>query len=265
MTGRDEVQMDERFRALFVDRSALLLEDEPAVAGYLASVLSRNGFTSVDTVASGEDAVRHAGARTYDVLILDRMTAGLDGLGALAQIRAGDGPSRRAPALFLTALGSERHKIEGLAAGSDDYAVKPLSDVELLARVAALLRRFAWAKEAAPAGQDMTISIGSLILDPGKMTAELCGHNLDLTPREHSILQLLARNVGLPVTRTMLWSECWSNYNFMPENAANTIDVHMSRLRKKLDPACDCLPDELCPIIVSVRSQGLMLRNLADD
>jgi len=258
--GQDDDTMIERsFRQLFLGRSALILEDEGEVAELIATALNRAGFARVDVVASGLDAVARAGADPFDILILDRQTPELDGLGALGRIRAESGRSARAPALFLTALGSERHRIEGLAGGGDDYAVKPLSEIELLARLAALLRRREW-DGASPAGDELVC--GPLRIDAGTMTASLCGNMLDLTAREFSILSLLARNVGLPVTRSMLWSVCWSTYNFVPANFANTIDVHVSRLRRKLETAGGELPAELNPLIVAVRSQGLMLRRL---
>lgn len=258
--GQDDDTMIERsFRQLFLGRSALILEDEGEVAELIATALDRAGFARVDVVANGVEAVARAGTDPFDVLILDRQTPELDGLEALGRIRSEGGRSARAPALFLTALGSERHRIEGLAGGGDDYAVKPLSEIELLARLAALLRRREW-DGASPAGGELVC--GPLRIDAGTMTASLCGNALELTAREFSILSLLARNIGLPVTRSMLWSVCWSTYNFVPANFANTIDVHVSRLRRKLEAAGGELPAGLTPLVVAVRSQGLMLRRL---
>ena len=261
MEQGDDKGIEQTFRRLFLGRSALILEDEEEVADLLASALRRAGFDRVEVTGDGLEAVRLAGESCYDVLILDRQTPGIDGLGALGRIRDASGQSTRAPALFLTALGSERHRVEGLAGGGDDYAVKPLSEIELLARLAALLRRRAWDSGA---GEDGALVCGPLRIDPGSMTASLCGAQLDLTAREFAILSLLARNAGLPVTRSMLWSICWSTYNFVPANFANTIDVHVSRLRRKLEAAASCIPAHLSPLIVAVRSQGLMLRRLDD-
>ncbi|TAK06907.1 MAG: response regulator transcription factor [Rhizorhabdus sp.] len=257
--GQEDDTIEHSFRRLFLGRSALILEDEAEVAELIAAALERAGFGRVDVVGNGRDAVERAGADPFDILILDRQTPELDGLGALGRIRAEGGRSSRAPALFLTALGSERHRVEGLAAGGDDYAVKPLSEIELLARLAALLRRREW-DSTSP--RDTALACGPLRIDIGAMTASLCGHMLDLTAREFSILSLLARNIGLPVTRSMLWSVCWSTYNFVPANFANTIDVHVSRLRRKLEASGSELPASLNPLIVAVRSQGLMLRRL---
>jgi len=210
-------------------------------------------------VADGNKAVIHAREKRYDVLILDRQVPGLDGVGALEKVRTNGGPSADAPALFLTALGTERQKVEGLAAGGDDYIVKPVSDTELLARVAVMIRRSTRFAAAEPAEK---IENGPLVVDRKSMSATLFDQVLELTPREHGILQVLAESTGLPVTRSMLWSRCWSDYNFMPSNAANTIDVHVSRLRKKLEAASGELDERLRPIIIAVRSQGLMLRDL---
>ncbi len=258
MTEHDA--LDVRLRKLFAGRTALILEDEAEIAGSLASALSRHGFENVDVTANGSNAVSYAQDKPYDVLILDRQVPGLDGVGALERIRESGGPSGRAPALFLTALGTERQKIEGLAAGGDDYIVKPVSDMELLARVAAAIRRNTqWPVEDTSG----PISNGPLTVDAKALSATMFGQPLELTPREHSILVVLSESTGLPVTRSMLWSRCWSDYNFMPSNAANTIDVHVSRLRKKLDAASGDLDDQLRPLIVAVRSQGLMLRDLS--
>ena len=257
MTSDDA--LDERLRSLFAGCIALVLEDEPEIAGSLAAALSRHGFAEVDVVADGTKAVTHARQKTYDVLILDRQVPGLDGVSTLERVREEGGPSATAPALFLTALGTERQKVEGLAAGGDDYIVKPVSDIELLARVAAVIRRKTQWSAAEPTGP---IINGPLLVDRKSMSASLFGNALDLTPREHSILQVLSESTGLPVTRSMLWSRCWSDYNFMPSNSANTIDVHVSRLRKKLDAHSDPLDDQLRPLIIAVRSQGLMLRDL---
>lgn len=259
MGPADDTSIEQSFRRLFLGRSALILEDETEVAELIATALSRAGFGRVDVVANGLDAVERAAADPFDILILDRQTPELDGLGALGRIRSEGGRSTRAPALFLSALGSERHRIEGFAGGGDDYAVKPLSEIELLARLAALLRRREW-DGATP--RATAISCGPLRIDTGTMTASLCGNALDLTAREFSILSLLAQNIGLPVTRSMLWSVCWSTYNFVPANFANTIDVHVSRLRRKLEAAVTDLPTDLSPLILAVRSQGLMLRRL---
>jgi two-component system OmpR family response regulator len=257
MTGADIDDSMQAFRTLLVGRAALLLEDDPAVSAHIHHILTNVGFARIDCVDRGEDAVALAAAHSYDILIFDRMTASLDGLAALAQIRARE-VRAATPALFLTALGSERHRIEGLASGGDDYLVKPVSDEELLARIAVLLRRRQWSR--ADAGQADSIAIGPLTILKSALRATLGGQLVDLTPREFAILALLADNVGLPVTRSMLWSICWSNYNFQPASFGNTIDVHISRLRRKLQAAGKLVGVDTVDMIVAVRTQGMMLR-----
>lgn len=246
------------FRALLVGRAALLLEDEPAVSAHIVHTLRGIGFDRIDCAESGEAAIALALANSYDVLILDRMTTSLDGLSALRHIRE-QGKGGDVPALFLTALGSERHRLEGLASGGDDYLVKPVSDEELLARVAVLLRR----RGRARIGGDDSVTVGHIALVKGALRATFGDHPIDLTAREFSILALLADNAGLPVTRSMLWSRCWSNYNFQPSNFGNTIDVHISRLRRKLEAAGSVAGIDASDLIVAVRTQGIMLRTPA--
>src|SRR5690606_4571992 len=124
----------------------------PALSDHVAGQLLRAGFEAVDRVVSGEAAIA-AAVRPYDVLILDRLTGGLDGLETLKRLRAGGGPCADAPAMMLTALGGERQRVEGLLGGADDYLSKPIGDEELLARVAAQLRRAS--RGARPAGADL--------------------------------------------------------------------------------------------------------------
>jgi two-component system OmpR family response regulator len=249
-------QLLDAFRALLVGKRALLLEDDAELSAGIVHYLRGAGFAEIDCVMTGEEAVERALRRDYDVLILDRTTPSLDGVSALLEIR------RRAtraipPALFLTSLGSERNRIEGFASGGDDYLVKPISDEELLARVAALLRRH----ERTGGGRVAeAVEVGPLTVSPAALRATLGGVEIELTPREFSILALLAANAGLPVTRSMLWSRCWSTYTFQPSNFANTIDVHVSRLRRKLEAAGALAGIDAGDMIVAVRVQGIMLR-----
>ena len=148
---------------VFAGRRALLLEDDPALADHVVDRLLRAGFEAVDRVDAGEAALEMANAHCYDVLILDRMTRGLDGLETLKRLRAGSSPSSDAPALLLTALTGERQRVEGLLGGADDYLSKPVGDEELLARVAAQLRRAA--RRARPANADLVN--GPFRLSPG--------------------------------------------------------------------------------------------------
>ena len=249
---------------IFEGRSALLLEDDAALADHVAGKLQRAGFSAIDRAVTGEEALSLAAARAYDVLILDRITPGMDGLSTLTAIRDGTGPCRESPALFLTALGGERQKVEGLMAGADDYVAKPVGDEELLARVAAQLRR---ARIAAgePARGDLIngpfqLSTGARTLTYHPADAE--ARVLDLSPLEFAIVAELMGARGQPVTKSMLWDRCWVEWKFLPDNYVNIIDARISALRRRLKEQCAELSDSLHPLIVSARSQSLVFRVL---
>lgn len=259
----------EAFRAHCAGRSVLLLEDDEAVGGRIRDVMAEAGCGKVVWVKDGLEAVEAAAQGGFDLLILDRNTPGIDGRAALQRIRAAEVSAKRAPvaAMFLTALGVDRQRLEGLVAGADDYLVKPVSDIELLARAAALLRRSAWAPASEQNTGAETIENGPLVMRPASLEASLGGHAMKLTGREYAILLQLARNLGMPVTRSMIWDRCWPEYNFQPEEFENRIDVHASRLRKRLEAAADeagpeVVPPSARPLVISIRTQGLMLRNL---
>ena len=243
---------------VFAGRSALLLEDDPALAEHVEARLRRAGFARVDRFDAGEDALGAAAGHAYDVLILDRLTAGLDGLETLKRLRASSGPSAQAPALMLTALGGERQKVDGLLSGADDYLAKPVGDEELLARIAAQLRR---SSRAAPAAPSELIN-GPFRLSPGARTLKCHDRIVDLSPLEFAIVSELMGARGQPVTKTMLWDRCWVEWNFLPDNFVNIIDARISALRKRLKEQCPEVPDEMHPLIVSARSQSLVFRDL---
>jgi DNA-binding response OmpR family regulator len=253
-----------QLREVFAGRVALLLEDEPALSEHVASRLLHAGFDRVDRFAAGEGALEAGRARAYDVLILDRHTQGLDGLETLKRLRAEDGPSSDAPALMLTALGAERQKVEGLLGGADDYLAKPVGDEELLARIAAQLRRAA--RRARPAGADLIN--GPFRLSFGARTLKLehaagASRLIDLSPLEFAIVCELMSARGQPVTKTMLWDKCWVEWNFLPDNFVNIIDARISALRRRLKEQAPELGDDLHPLIVSARSQSLIFRDLS--
>jgi len=243
------------FRERLVGRSALLLEDEDTVRDHVARLLHSVGFAYVAEVTTGEEAIDLARHERYDVLILDRMTRSMDGLSALQAIRR-SGRNQSTPAIFMSALGSQRNRLEGLSEG-DDYLVKPVSDEELFARLAVLLRR---AERGGSRAGDQMLTVGALSIDRQSMRAMLKGTPIDLTLREYAVLSLLAENAGLPVTRSMLWSTCWQSYTFEPSNFVNTIDVQISRLRRKLAAASEGHGIDTTAMIVAVRVQGIMLR-----
>ena len=247
---------------VFAGRRALLLEDDPALSDHVAERLLGAGFAAVDQVDSGEAALS-AAVRPYDILILDRLTRGLDGLETLKRLRRGGGPCADAPALMLTALGGERQKVEGLLGGADDYLAKPVGDEELLARIAAQLRRAA--RGARPAGADLVN--GPFRLSPGARTLKLeiaeTSRVIDLSPLEFAIVSELLNARGQPVTKTMLWDRCWVEWRFLPDNFVNIVDARISALRRRLREQTPELGEDLHPLIVSARSQSLVFRDLS--
>lgn len=254
-----------RLGPVFAGRRALLLEDDPALSDHVAERLTAAGFEAVDRFDTGEAALEAAARGPYDVLILDRLTAGMDGLEMLKRLRAGGGTSADAPALMLTALGGERQKVEGLLGGADDYLAKPVGDEELVARIAAQLRRASG--RARPAGAELVN--GPFRLSPGARTlkfdaGEGDSRQIDLSPLEFAIVAELMAARGQPVTKTMLWDRCWVEWKFLPDNFVNVIDARISALRRRLKEQTPELGEDLHPLIVSARSQSLIFRDLSD-
>ena len=223
-------------------RKILLVEDDRETAAYLAKGLGQEGH-SVERATNGQDGLFQATDGTFDLIILDRMLPVLDGISVLKALRAA---KVETPVLVLSALASVGDRIEGLESGSDDYLVKPFSFAELLARVNALLRR----REARLDPADHRISVGDLEIDPLSRIVRRSGKKLELKPREYLLLEYFARNEGRVVTRTMLLEQVW-DYHFDP--GTNVIDVHISRLRRKID---DGHPR---PLLHTVRGAGYML------
>jgi two-component system OmpR family response regulator len=223
-------------------RKILLVEDDRETASYLAKGLAQEGH-SVEEVNNGQDGLFRATDGSFDLIILDRMLPGLDGLSVLKALRAA---RIETPVLILSALASVGDRIEGLEQGSDDYLVKPFSFAELLARVNALVRR----REARVNPADHRLAVGDLEIDPLSRSVRRAGKKLDLKPREYLLLEYFARNEGRVVTRTMLLEQVW-DYHFDP--GTNVIDVHVSRLRRKLDEGFEK------PLLHTVRGAGYML------
>lgn len=220
----------------------LLVEDDAKVASYLHKGLQAAGHI-VDHFADGRAGLLQASVERYDVILLDRMLPNVDGLKIVQTLRAtGD----TTPILILSARGDVDERVMGLRAGSDDYLAKPVALSELLARVEALGRRGSLAD--APVTQ---FRVGDLSIDLVGRRVERSGTAIDLTQREFSILELLARHEGRIVTRSMLLEHVW-NYRFDPQT--NVIDQHLSRLRQKLERGFDK------PLIHTVRGSGYMLR-----
>ncbi|WP_295384920.1 response regulator transcription factor [uncultured Thiodictyon sp.] len=219
----------------------LLIEDDRHVADYLRKALGEVG-TLTDYAADGREGLLMAASGDYDALILDRMLPGLDGLGILRTLRAA---GNQTPVLILSALGEVDDRVEGLRAGGDDYLVKPFAFSELHARLEALLRR------GAADAPETRLRIGDLEMDLLKREVTRAGHPIALQPREFRLLEYLLRHAGQVVTRTMLLEQVW-DYHFDPQT--NIIDVHISRLRGKIDR------DFETPLLHTVRGAGYMLR-----
>ena len=222
-------------------RKILIIEDDPETADYLARGLTQEGH-AVEQVSNGQEGLFRASDGSYDLVILDRMLPVLDGLSVLKALRAA---KIETPVLILSALASVGDRIEGLECGSDDYLVKPFSFAELLARANALLRR-----SESRVAADHRLTVGDLVIDPLSRSVKRGGKKLDLKPREYLLLEYFARNEGRVVTRTMLLEQVW-DYHFDP--ATNVIDVHVSRLRRKLDEGFER------PLLHTVRGAGYML------
>ncbi len=229
------------------DRSAmrvLIIEDDKDAAAYMAKGLSESGYT-VDVAHDGKEGLLMAATGSHDVLIVDRMLPGLDGLSLVRTLRA---TGNRTPVLFLSALGEVDDRVKGLKAGGDDYLVKPYAFSELLARIEALLRR---RSSEAGEGRETVLRYADLTMDLLARRVERAGREIDLQPREFKILEVLMRHAGQVMTRTMLLEKVW-DYRFDPQT--NVIDVHISRLRQKIDRGFDF------PLIQTVRGAGYSLR-----
>ena len=219
----------------------LLIEDDQETSAYVARGLREHGHV-VDLAATGRDGLFLATDGGHDVLIVDRMLPGLDGIGLVQALRAA---GTRAPVLFLTALGGVGDRVRGLEAGGDDYLVKPFAFAELLARINALARR-------PPLTDTPTVlRVGDLEVDRLKRTVLRAGRLIELQPREFQLLEFLMRNDDRVVTRTMLLEAVW-DFHFDPKT--NIVETHMSRLRAKLSQFGGA------ELIHTVRGAGYALR-----
>ena len=220
----------------------LLVEDDAEVGRFVKKGLQEAGHT-VEHVTNGREGLFMAAGENFDLLVLDRMLpGGIDGVKLVETLR---GQGNHTPVIFLSALAVVDERVKGLKAGGDDYLVKPFAFAELLARVEALGRRPA---VDAPATR---LKIADLELDLLSRTVMRAGKRIDVQPREFRLLEHLMRHAGQVVTRTMLLEKVW-DYHFDPQT--NVIDVHVSRLRQKLDKGFDK------PLIHTVRNAGYMIR-----
>jgi two-component system, OmpR family, response regulator len=221
----------------------LVIEDDPNTADYIASGLARAGH-AVECVANGTEGLVHVGRAQHDVVVVDRMLPGVDGLGVVKAMRAA---AIETPVLFLTTLGGLDDRLDGLYAGGDDYLGKPFALSELVARVTALGRRSRQQAGHAPT----LLRQGELEVDLLARTARRQGRAIDLLPREFQILEFLMRHAGQVVTRSMLLERVWE-FHFDPQTSL--VETHMSRLRAKIDKDFDH------PLIHTVRGAGYSLR-----
>lgn len=222
----------------------LIIEDDREAAAYLAKAFREAGHTA-DTALDGLDGYGLAESGDYDVLVIDRMLPKLDGLSLIRSLRE---QAVATPVLILSALGQVDDRVKGLRAGGDDYLPKPYAFSELLARVEVLARR----RGAVPGSAEATAyRVGELELDRLSHRVARAGQEILLQPREFRLLEYLMRHAGQVVTRTMLLEHVW-DYHFDPQT--NVIDVHVSRLRAKIDKGFEH------PLIHTVRGAGYMVR-----
>src|ERR1700744_1025480 len=220
----------------------LTIEDDEITANEIVGELKSRGFT-VDWVANGRDGMARAISEDYDVITLHRMLPGVDGLTILTTMRS---IGIQTPVLMLSALGDVDERVRGLRAGGDDYLTKPFDPDELTARLDVLLRR----RSASPAQDTSTLEVGPLKVDLISRKVTRDGAEVALLPTEYRILEFMMRHTGQTITRTMLFEEVWG-YHFDP--GTNLIDVHMGRLRRKIDP------QGATPLIQTVRGSGYIL------
>ncbi|SAL06047.1 two component transcriptional regulator [Caballeronia calidae] len=220
----------------------LVVEDDAQTLDEIVEALTDHGCT-VETAQTGRDGLVLAVANEYDAIVLDRMLpGGLEGLGMLAALRQA---GVQTPVLILSALSAVDERVRGLRAGGDDYLTKPFDFIELTARLDAIMRR----REGTPNAQ--AYQIGPLRLDLLKREVTCAGRPVALLPREYRLLEYLMRHEGQVVSRTMLFEAVW---DYRLDERTNVIDVHISRLRKKLDETGHA------PMIETVRGSGYLLR-----
>jgi two-component system OmpR family response regulator len=233
-TSKDEARGDQLMAKV------LLIEDDKETADEIRAELGHHDFT-VDWAADGIEGLDKARSGGAEVMIVDRMLPGMDGLTIIEALRR---EGIRTPVLVLSALGRVDDRVRGLRAGGDDYLTKPFATVELVARIEALLRR-------PVESRDTLLQVGPLELDLIERTARRGDRTIELLPREFRLLEYMMRRKEQMLTRAMLLEEVW-NYKFVPQT--NLVDVHMGRLRRKVDE-----PDEP-PMIHNVRGVGFILR-----
>ncbi|EIK95844.1 two component transcriptional regulator [Pseudomonas sp. M47T1] len=223
----------------------LVVEDDPTTAREIEAALHDHGFT-VTHAGDGRQGIVQALSSTFDLIVLDRMLPGsTDGLGVLTALRSAGVTT---PVLILSALGALDERVRGLRAGGDDYLTKPFEFIELTARLDALLRR-----GGAPLASEQSnrLQVGDLAIDLLRRSVQRGARDVELLPREYALLEHLARHAGEVVTRTMLFEAVW-NYSY--DERTNVIEVHIGRLRRKIDG------DGEPPMLHTIRGAGYVLR-----
>jgi len=218
----------------------LIIEDDAVMAAHVADLLAGRGAVC-ETLADGRAGLARAAAQPFDLIVTDRMLPGLEGLDVVERLRALEVET---PVLVLSALGQATDRVEGLERGADDYLAKPFADDELLARVGALLRRAR--KEPHPE----VLVIGSIEIRVKARTVHRAGRHVALSPKEFELLRCLAEHAGQFVPRSLLLERVW-NLRFDPQT--NVVDVHVSRLRGKIDEGFEA------PAILTARGEGYQL------
>ncbi len=225
---------------------ALVIEDDEATGREIVAELVRRGF-EVDWITEGREGLARAKAQAYDVITLDRMLPGLDGLSIVTDLRAA---GVLTPVLMISALGDVDERINGLRAGGDDYLTKPFSAEEMVARIEVLLRRRARDVAAPDAPPSVILRVRDVEIDLLTRKVRRGDEEIELLPTEFRLLEFLVRNAGQVLSRQLIFEKVWEYY-FDP--GANLINVHVARLRKKLDaPGAP-------PLITTVRGSGYRL------
>lgn len=222
--------------------TVLVVEDDAKTRHEIQVALEDAGYT-VEIATTGADGLAQATSRQLDAIILDRMLpGGREGLDVLGTLREAGSTT---PVLILSALSTVDERVKGLRAGGDDYLVKPFEYIELTARLDSLVRR------SQTASQEQAYRVGALNVDLVSRSVVYAGKEVELLPREYRILEYMIRREGQVISRTMLFEAVW---NYRVGERTNVIDVHISRLRRKLDPTGSA------PIIHTVRGSGYVLR-----
>lgn len=228
-----------------MSQKILIIEDDQRTADFLCKGLSDAGYVA-DRAADGRDGLFLATDGSYDAVVLDRMLPGMDGMAVLAALRAA---KVMTPVLILSSLGAVDARVEGLTSGADDYLAKPFSFSELLARLKLLIARSGQVVQST----ETVLSCADLEMNLLSRRVTRAGRKIELQPREFRLLEYLLRHQDQVVTRTMMLEGVWE-YHFDP--GTNVVDVHVSRLRRKIDDGFDS------PLVHTVRGAGYMLGTL---